>query len=56
MRFQILSLSGGGRLGFGTISVLGHQEDHVGASLAFRLHLTVVTSISIPSRHDREGS
>jgi len=56
MRFQILSLNGRGRLGFYAISVLGDQEDQVGAPLAFHLHLTVATSIGIPARQDREGS
>ncbi len=45
MRFQILSLSGGGYLGLYTISVLADLEDRIGAPLASRFDLIAGTSV-----------
>jgi len=45
MRFQILSLSGGGYLGLYTICVLADIEDRIGAPLATRFDLIAGTSV-----------
>jgi uncharacterized protein len=45
MRFQILSLSGGGYLGLYTVSVLADLEQRIGASMATRFDLIAGTSV-----------
>jgi patatin-like phospholipase/acyl hydrolase len=45
MRFQILSLSGGGYLGLYTISVLADLEDRLAAPIASRFDLIAGTSV-----------